>query len=93
MRSEEKSFPHFQVATQEDDPAQHLMLDPRPREVMNRMVLEAMQKTSLRYRITLAVLSQSVSVFLFGALGNMIVTSIRLRHCPSHFSTRVIGSF
>ena len=35
---------------QEGDAAEHLMLDPRPREEMNQMVMESMTSMSLRYR-------------------------------------------
>ncbi len=78
MRSETPSSPRLHVLAREDESNQHLMLDPRPREVMNHMVLEAMQKTSLRYWIALIVLSLLVAILLFGAWGNMIATGMGL---------------
>jgi len=61
---------------------EHLMLDPRPREEMNNMVLESMRDKSLSFWVTAGVLGMLVAVALFGAWGYMIangmgVTGIR----------------
>lgn len=60
----------------EEDPREHLMFDPRPREEMNRMVMEAMTTTTRRYWIWLIGLGLGVVVLLFGAWGNMILTGL-----------------
>ncbi len=60
----------------EDDPRQHLMLDPLPREEMNRMVLQAMTTTTPAYWIWLIALGLGVAVFLFGAWGWTIFNGI-----------------
>jgi len=59
---------------EEEERREHLMLDPKPREEMNRMVIDAMTHTSKRYWITVGVLAFLVAVCLFGAWGNMIAT-------------------
>ena len=61
-----------QTFVDEDDPQQHLLLDPRPREEMNRMVMEAMTVTPKSYWIVIGILSVLVAVCLFGAWGYMI---------------------
>ncbi len=60
----------------EDDPKEHLMLDPRPREEMNRMVMEAMTTTTRRYWIWLISLGLGAAILLFGAWGYMIAEGI-----------------
>jgi len=60
--------------SEEEERQEHLMLDPKPREEMNRMVMDAMTHTSKRYWITVGVLAFLVAVCLFGAWGNMIAT-------------------
>ena len=55
-----------------DDPRQHLLLDPRPREEMNQMVMQAMRTTTRSYWIVVAILAFMTAVFLFGAWGYMI---------------------
>lgn len=61
-----------------EDPREHLMFDPRPREVMNRMVMEAMTTTSRRYWAWVIGLALVVLVCLLGAWGNMILTGMGL---------------
>ncbi len=48
---------------------EHLLLDPRPREEMNRMVLEAMEDVNREYFIVMALLGLVTLVALFGAWG------------------------
>lgn len=62
----------------EEDPRQHLMLDPMPREQMNKMVMDAMQTTTRRYWAWVIFLGLGVVVFLFLAWGNMIATGMGL---------------
>ncbi|MCL4368578.1 MAG: polysulfide reductase NrfD [Actinobacteria bacterium] len=50
-----------------DDPRQHLLLDPRPREELNRMVMEAMRSTPPSFWVTVGVLALLVLVCLAGA--------------------------
>ena len=61
-----------------EDAKEHLMLDPKPREEMNQMVMDSMTTTSRRYWIIVIALGIAVLVFLFGAWGNMIATGIGL---------------
>jgi Ni/Fe-hydrogenase subunit HybB-like protein len=63
-------------AEEHEDMKQHLMFDPRPRGEMNAMVMEAMQSTSPRYWIVVAILSLIVLVCLFGAWGYMIAEGL-----------------
>src|SRR5512139_3900087 len=56
----------------EDDPQQHLLLDPRPREEMNRMVMESMTVTPKSFWVVIIILALIVTIFLFGAWGYMI---------------------
>ena len=64
------------VYEEEEDPRQHLMLDPRSREEMNSMVMEAMHTTTREYWIVVGVLTFLVVVCLFGAWGYMIDTGM-----------------
>jgi len=57
----------------EEDPHQHLLLDPRPREEMNHMVMEAMTATSRPYWVVIGILATLVAVCLFGAWLYMII--------------------
>ncbi|TLN22721.1 hypothetical protein FDZ74_04305, partial [bacterium] len=50
------------------------MLDPKPREEMNRMVIDTMTHTSKRYWIAVGTLTVLVAVCLLGAWANMIFT-------------------
>jgi Ni/Fe-hydrogenase subunit HybB-like protein len=55
---------------------EQLMFDPRSREEMNRMVMEAMTETTPRYWIVVGVLSVIVAVCLFGLWGYEIFTGV-----------------
>lgn len=55
---------------------QHLMLDPKPREEMNSLVMDAMQKTGPRYWIVVAVLALIMIVGLFGAWAYQIMNGM-----------------
>ena len=68
---------HLKEGTGEDA-KEHLMLDPKPREEMNRMVIESMTTTTRRYWIWVIGLGIAVLVLLLGAWGNMIATGIGL---------------
>lgn len=84
MAAEAKPLPGSVVrgAEEEDLRAEHLMLDPRPREEMNQMVMEAMTKTTPAFWIAISVLGLVVLVCLFGvwiyqALTGMGVAGVR----------------
>lgn len=66
------------VRENEEDPREHLLLDPVPREEMNRMVMEAMTTTTRAYWIWVIGLGLGVVFFLFVAWGNMIATGLGL---------------
>ncbi|HEX2980097.1 MAG TPA: NrfD/PsrC family molybdoenzyme membrane anchor subunit, partial [Anaerolineaceae bacterium] len=57
---------------------EHLMLDPRPREEMNRMVLEAMTTTTPAFWVWTGTLAVLVVVCLFGAWIYMATTGMGL---------------
>lgn len=79
MAAEAKSFTDIRLEhLEEEDPRQHLMLDPRPREEMNRMVLQSMQTTTRAFWIWTIALGLGVAVFLFGAWGYLIATGMGL---------------
>ncbi len=52
----------------EEDPHDHLLLDPRPREEMNNMVLESMHSTSWKFWLTVVFLGLIVLSCLIGVL-------------------------
>lgn len=62
----------------EEEAHEHLMLDPRPREELNNMVMESMTSTTPRYWAALAFFGLGAAVLLFGAWGNMILTGMGL---------------
>ncbi len=55
---------------------EQLMFDPRPREEMNRMVMDAMTSTSPRYWTAVGILTVLVLTALLGMWGYMIFTGI-----------------
>ena len=67
-----KSIPFTQFHAKEEDPHEQLLFDPRPREEMNQMVMEAMTTTTRSFWIVVAILAVLVAVCLFGAWGYMI---------------------
>jgi Ni/Fe-hydrogenase subunit HybB-like protein len=60
----------------EEDPHDHLLLDPRPRQEMNQMVMDAMTTTSRSFWVVVGILAVLVAVCLFGAWGYMIYTGM-----------------
>lgn len=61
---------------EEEDPQEHLLFDPRPREEMNQMVMESMQSTSRSYWVVVGILALAVLVCLFGAWLYMALTGM-----------------
>ena len=51
----------------EDEVREHLLLDPRPRSELNRMVMEAMQTTTPMFWVVVSLLALLTTVCLFGA--------------------------
>jgi Ni/Fe-hydrogenase subunit HybB-like protein len=70
-----KSVPLSQSRA-EEDPRQHLLLDPRPRAEMNRMVMEAMTTTTRSFWVVVTILAFLVFVCLFGAWLYMTLTGM-----------------
>jgi len=68
-------LPQSQVE-EEEDPRQHLLFDPRPREELNSMVLEAMHSTPISFWIAVIILTLLVIICLFGAWGYMAVVGM-----------------
>ncbi len=62
--------------TEEEELREQLMFDPRPREELNRMVMESMSTTSPRFWIAVGILTVLVLVCLLGMWGYMIFTGI-----------------
>ena len=73
MTAKAASMPHAHHAEHEEDPREQLMFDPKPREEMNRMVMEAMEDTNKAWWTAVIVLGILVAVCLFGAWLYMIV--------------------
>ncbi|WP_322509917.1 NrfD/PsrC family molybdoenzyme membrane anchor subunit, partial [Anaerolinea sp.] len=72
------STPLHGVDAEEAELREQLMFDPRPREELNRMVMDSMMHTTPRYWVVVAFLAVVVLVCLFGAWGYMIATGIGL---------------
>jgi molybdopterin-containing oxidoreductase family membrane subunit len=60
----------------EEDMREQLMFDPRSREEMNKMVMDAMMETTPRYWVVVGILAVLVAVCLFGMWGYMIFNGI-----------------
>ena len=61
---------------EDEDPKEHLLLDPRPRGEMNTMVMESMQTTSWKFWGVTMFLILVVATCLFGAWGYMIAEGL-----------------
>lgn len=70
------TFEQIHAASEEGDPRQHLLLDPRPRGEMNAMVMESMHTTSWKFWAAFAFLAVVVAVCLFGAWGYLIANGL-----------------
>ncbi len=66
------ALPHAHAHEDEEDPREHLMLDPKPRGEMNAMVLESMMTTNWKFWVVTGILGVIVLTCLFGAWGYMI---------------------
>jgi Ni/Fe-hydrogenase subunit HybB-like protein len=77
---------------EEEDPREHLLLDPVPREKMNDMVMEAMTTTTPAYWIWVIGLGLGVLIFLFVAWGNMIAVGLGLAgiHRPIYWGVFIV---
>jgi Ni/Fe-hydrogenase subunit HybB-like protein len=71
MTAKAMPLPQSQIH-EEEDPREHLMFDPRPREEMNRMVLDAMHSTPKSFWLIAGILALIVLVCLVGAWLYMI---------------------
>ncbi|MBN1372578.1 MAG: polysulfide reductase NrfD [Anaerolineaceae bacterium] len=80
MAAETQSIPtvHPAAHDEEEDHRDQLMFDPRPREEMNHMVMDAMTHTTPRYWLAVGILGAIVAVCLFGMWGYMIATGMGL---------------
>ena len=67
-----ETIPLSQSLENEENPRDHLLFDPRPREEMNKMVMEAMTVTPKSFWVVVGILGVLVTVCLFGAWGYMI---------------------
>lgn len=77
MAAETKLFGKLKTSEQEhEDPKEQLMFDPRPREELNRMVMEMMTTTTRKFWLWAIGLGAGVAVLLFGAWGYMISTGM-----------------
>ena len=64
------------VWKEEEDPRERLLLDPRPAEELNQMILEAMHRTGPRFWIVVTILGVLILVGLVGAWGYQIMTGM-----------------
>ena len=72
-----KSLLRFGAHSEEsEDPAEHLLLDPRPRGEMNDMVMESMHATSWKFWTVTMFLILTVLVCLVTAWGYMIAEGL-----------------
>jgi len=80
MAAETNAISHVHPAehSAEEEAREHLMLDPRPREELNRMVMESMTTTTKKYWLFLGLFGLLAAVLLFGVWGNMIAKGIGL---------------
>lgn len=75
MVAQAKPFESVHLEEQED-PHQHLMLDPKPRGEMNSMVMDSMHTTSWKFWVVAIILGVLVLVCLFGAWGYLIAEGL-----------------
>ncbi len=73
MSAEVASTVPLEDAEREKKRRQHLLLDPRPQEEINQMVLESMQRTGRDYWIIVGVLALIALIGLVGAWGYQLV--------------------
>lgn len=93
MSAETKIFGITQPAEHaEENPNEHLMFDPRPREEMNQMVMDSMTHTSKKYWAWLIGLGLGVVVLLFGGWGYMISTGMWVTglHRPIYWGVFIV---
>jgi Ni/Fe-hydrogenase subunit HybB-like protein len=64
------------VASEIDNPRDHLMLDPLPRGEMNSMVIESMHKTTWKFWVTVIFLVLTIAFALVGAWLYMILQGL-----------------
>ena len=77
MAAEVHPIPSAHAAQPEhEELREQLMFDPRSREEMNRMVMEAMTETTPKYWIVVGILAVIVAVCLFGLWGYEIFTGV-----------------
>ena len=67
---------HEDQHEEEHDPRESLMFDPRPRGVMNDMVMESMYTTSWKFWVVLGILAFLVVTCFFYAWGYMIAEGL-----------------
>ncbi len=73
-----RSLPHplARSEDQEEDPKEHLLLDPLPRGEMNRMVMESMHATSWKFWLVTVILAAVVLFSIVGMWGYMIANGL-----------------
>jgi Ni/Fe-hydrogenase subunit HybB-like protein len=77
MAATARSLPQAQPrASEEEDPLEHLMHDPRPRGEMNTMVIESMHQTTWKYWTVTGILVLLVLSCLFYAWYYLILNGI-----------------
>jgi Ni/Fe-hydrogenase subunit HybB-like protein len=70
------SHPLTRPEEQEEDPKEHLLLDPLPRGEMNRLVMESMHTTSWKFWVVVVVLAGFVVYSIIGLWGYMIAEGL-----------------
>src|SRR5512140_4031226 len=70
------ALPHAHAHEEQEDPREHLMLDPKPRGEMNAMALESMMTTGWKFWVVTGFLGVIVLTCLFGVWGYMIAEGL-----------------
>jgi Ni/Fe-hydrogenase subunit HybB-like protein len=76
MAVSSRYLPQAQAAPHEEDPREHLMLDPLPRGEMNGMILESMMTGTWRFWVAFAILSVLVAIGFFFSWGYLIAEGL-----------------
>ncbi len=76
MATSPEALGHAHYHAGQEDPTEHLLLDPRPRGEMNAMVMEAMQTTSRKFWATTVFLGLVVLICLFVVWGYLIAEGL-----------------
>ncbi len=80
--------------SEREDPGEHLMLDPRPRGELNRMVIESMHATGWRFWLATSALVLVVAVCLVAAWAYLIAVGLEVSGAnrPSYWEMFLVNT-